>query len=411
MPQAEPEAMITLPLEIVELVIDCLFNRRETLKTCSLVSSQWVPRSRFHAFRTVTLRNAQSIETLVELLESPLSTMGCAIRHLCVEARIHLDFDSSEQQDDILRRLNNLCAIESLQFNSFFRLFSGSEVFLPPWSCFNSAQSLRFGAIDAFVPDLLEFIAFFPMLRELEMDGLFWDMSQSQRGRLESDYGRKPYIPPAHLQALRLRCSVVDVLLDWLLKESAPNCSLLEFGDISDRHIGSVSQYFTACGPVLKHLSVSLRLSGEGTIRSRHDILSCSLMFSTDPISLNFSRNTNLRYLRIEPDRLFEILPKILSTLTSASLTHLELVMPSRRVQLDPETWANLDRHLLQPRFSRLAITVHVPHPSDEEKLGRVLPLCAARGIITCQLVQTRDRVVYLNRPPPPKSKQKRSGA
>ncbi|KAJ6569479.1 hypothetical protein B0H19DRAFT_1135630 [Mycena capillaripes] len=389
MSQAEPEAIITLPLEIVELVIDHSFHDRETLKTCSLVSLQWVPRSRFHGFRTVTLRNAHSIGTLVELLESPLSTLACAIRHLCVEARIHLSFSTNKEQEDVLKRLSDLCTIGSLQFNSFFRLFSGSEVFLPPWSCFKSVQFLRFGAVDAFVPDLLEFIAFFPMLRELEMDGLYWDMSQLQHMQLH-DYGRAPPVPPPHLQAIRLRCSAVDVLLDWLLPKNAPSCSLLELSDISDRQIGSVSRYLSACGHVLHHLSLSLRLSSE------------------DLVPLNLSRNTNLRYLRIEPDRLFETLPHILCTLTSASLTHIELVMPGRVVQLHPEAWADLDRHLLRPQFSRLRISVQLPHAKSEEIIARCLPLCSARGMITCQLVQTRDRVVYLNKPPPPKSKQKR---
>jgi hypothetical protein len=61
-------------------------------------------------------------------------------------------------------------------------------------------------------------------------------------------------------------------------------------------------------------------------------------------------------------------------------------VMPGRLARLyphDAKRWADLDRHLLQPQFSRLLITVQLHKAIDEDVIRRCLPLCTARGIIS----------------------------
>ncbi|KAJ6569484.1 hypothetical protein B0H19DRAFT_1257126 [Mycena capillaripes] len=363
---------IRFPLEIVELVIDHSFDDRETLRSCSLVSFQWGASSRLHLFRTVTFRNAHSIQTLVELLESPLSTLARAIRRVFVEIGLNFKFNFTRDQVDnyapYLTRFSDVCAVESLQFiqhssPSGARAFSESyQLFLPPWSCFKSIRSLRFDAVDASA-NMKGFIASFPALRELEMDRMFW--------RSELWDQALSTIPPPHLRAVRISRSPMDVILDWLLLDSShspPTSRLLELSSISDRQTVSVARYVEACGPVLEHLSLSLRLSRE------------------DFVPLDLTRNTNLRYFRIEPDLYLEALPHMLCSLTSASLERLELVMPSRLARLFPHDaarWADLDRHLLQPQFSRLFIMVQLPKAIDEEVIREYLPMCTARGIIS----------------------------
>ncbi|KAJ7652082.1 hypothetical protein DFH06DRAFT_1206724 [Mycena polygramma] len=364
------------PLEIVELVIDHLFDDRENLKTCSLVSFQWVPSSRLHLFRTVTLLNAHSIQTLVELLESPLSTLPHAIRNIYVEVGPHYSFNRRQAEDHspYLTRLSDKCCIESLEFvqHTSYRTSESSDIFLHPWSCFQHVRSLSLVGVLCASTNMTGFVASFPALRELKMDALLWRHVDAE---LEH-FGRSPPIPPVHLQAVRLSRCPLGVVLDWLLEVSGKShnpssglrCTLLELGGISDNQIDSVSRYLRACGPVLQHLSLSLRLSNQGFV------------------PLDLSCNSNLRYVRLEPDLYFETLPHMLCSITSASLEHVELVMPGRPARMyphDANRWDDLDRYLLQPRFTRFSITVQLHKAIDEEVIMNYLPLCTARGIIS----------------------------
>ncbi|KAF7340223.1 hypothetical protein MVEN_01941000 [Mycena venus] len=364
----------TLPLEMVELVIDHLCDDREALQTCSLVSLQWVRATRVHLFRTVTLRNTLSIQTLVELLESPFSTTANAIRGISVEVGMHAHFSftqyKAENYAPYLMRLGDICRIESLHFvqdSSSFRVYGdnpvSSQIFLPPWSCFKSVQALSFTAVDTSL-HLLGFIASFPVLRELEMDRLkqHWRLAESKD---DED------TPPPQLRVVRLSRCATDVVLDWLRSENRntqATCSVLELGGISDHQIASIAKFLHACGPVLWHLSLSLRLSNQ------------------DFLPLDLSHNTSLQYIRVEPDLYFEAVPHLLCSLGSASLEQIELVMPGRLARLYPhdlKRWADLDRHLLQSQFSRLSIIVQLHKAIDEEIIRGYLPLCTARGIIS----------------------------
>ncbi|KAF9642961.1 hypothetical protein BDM02DRAFT_3104213, partial [Thelephora ganbajun] len=42
-----------LPPEILDYIVDFLYNEPETLKQCCLVSKSWVPRTRKHLFADI----------------------------------------------------------------------------------------------------------------------------------------------------------------------------------------------------------------------------------------------------------------------------------------------------------------------------------------------------------------------
>ncbi|KAJ7743851.1 hypothetical protein B0H16DRAFT_1560829 [Mycena metata] len=351
-----------LPPEIVELVIDHI-DDRGALRTCSLVSLQWVLRCRIHLFRSVTVQNVYSIHTLVELLESPFSTLGGAIRHLSVELTralvSSLGPERAEYAASYLTRLSNACALESLQFFHHQSGFSSnSEILLSPWSCFESLQVLSIGAVKT-SPDVFDFIASFPKLRELEMDGAHWNHWVS----------KAPCTPPKNLRVVRLSRCAADAVLNWLLPENLPpTCSSLTLGSISDSQLITLPRALKRCGPVLEQLSLTLRLVNHNFVPP------------------DLSQNTNIRYLRIEPDLYFEALPHLLCTLTSTSLEQIELVMPGRAARLqshDAARWAELDRHLLRSQFSLVSIKVQVHKAVDEDTIAEYLPLCCARGIVS----------------------------
>ncbi|KAJ7151702.1 hypothetical protein C8R46DRAFT_490971 [Mycena filopes] len=252
---------LVLPPEIVAIVIDHI-DDRDTLVTCSLVSLQWVSGSRFHMFRSVAVENMHAIHTLVELLESPLSTIRSAVRHLSVEVNYafadSLGVDQAAYTAPLLLRLSNACTLKSLQFlhhhASFFSSTRSMEtaLFFPPWSCFRSLQTLSIGVWTS--PDVIDFIASsFPDLRELEIDGT----------SSLPDLGQTRAMPPRALRVVRLTRCDFETVLNWLLPEHLqPSCSSLTLGSISDVQGTTVSRALHRCGPVLEDLSLTLRVSG-----------------------------------------------------------------------------------------------------------------------------------------------------
>ncbi|KAK7040593.1 hypothetical protein R3P38DRAFT_2895907 [Favolaschia claudopus] len=365
-----------LPLEIVELIIDHLFEDRDALETCSLVALDWVRCTRSYLFSTTVLENTHSIHTLLELLESPLSTVAHAIRHFSIEVSFRCHFNREQANDYapylalMSARLPLLESLEFVQHSLGVRSHRISpevtQIFLPPWSCFQSIGTLVFRSVET-SPHLLGFIASFPNLRALEMNGV--------QSSLTSLGKQLPHIPPpCMLQNLRLSRCAAEEVLDWLLSYASSSSTklsttLLQLGGISDQQITSIAKYLNVCGSILQHLSLSFRLSDR------------------DFLSLDFSHNVSLRYLRLEPDLYFEAVPQLLCSIASTALEQIELVMPGRLARLyshDEKSWARVDRFLVGQEFDNgLSIRVQLHRAIDEETIRAYLPLCTARRLIS----------------------------
>ncbi|KAJ7635786.1 hypothetical protein DFH06DRAFT_1336423 [Mycena polygramma] len=75
--------MVEIPGELVDSIIDNLKRNRSALITCSLLSRQWLPRSRYHLFSSVSFnidwrdaRGLRKAEEFIFLLDSPLATIA-----------------------------------------------------------------------------------------------------------------------------------------------------------------------------------------------------------------------------------------------------------------------------------------------------------------------------------------------
>ncbi|KAJ7615970.1 hypothetical protein FB45DRAFT_1035141 [Roridomyces roridus] len=75
--------MLNIPQEILDSIIDKLCDDKDALKACSCVSRQWLPRSRYYQFMSISLRvgwdtDANRLKTFLYLISCPLVTfLGC----------------------------------------------------------------------------------------------------------------------------------------------------------------------------------------------------------------------------------------------------------------------------------------------------------------------------------------------
>lgn len=104
---------ITFPIDVWERVIDTFSElehegrRLRALATCCLIRRDWVPRTRLHLFRTVSLRSYSNLVGLSEALSS--SPQCCSLIH-----RLIIDGQSSQSWISVVplhlgTKLNSLC--------------------------------------------------------------------------------------------------------------------------------------------------------------------------------------------------------------------------------------------------------------------------------------------------------------
>ncbi|KDR68437.1 hypothetical protein GALMADRAFT_146394 [Galerina marginata CBS 339.88] len=76
-----PTAELHTPVEVVEVVIDHLYNDTEALRACSLVARAWLPTSRYHLIPSVRV-HLNNYEELLRLLAAPETRIALSVRHL-----------------------------------------------------------------------------------------------------------------------------------------------------------------------------------------------------------------------------------------------------------------------------------------------------------------------------------------
>lgn len=74
-----------LPPEILDLILDCLYDNRTTLEACCLVSKSWIPRARRHIFALVRFGPlGRSIASWIETFPDPSDSPAHHTRRLLI---------------------------------------------------------------------------------------------------------------------------------------------------------------------------------------------------------------------------------------------------------------------------------------------------------------------------------------
>jgi hypothetical protein len=102
-----------LPPELYDAVIDHLFADKRALGNCALVSSQFLPRSRYHLFREVFLKPGEPGHarhmSFLALLQSPFVTFPAYVRNLLL-----MDGDQTTWINKGLEVLQGFVSVECL---------------------------------------------------------------------------------------------------------------------------------------------------------------------------------------------------------------------------------------------------------------------------------------------------------
>lgn len=241
--------MSSLPLEIIDLIVDLLHNEPKALKACCIVSKAWIYRTRKHLFNHVKFRPrgrhvSRWRETFPDLLNSPA--------HHTQILSIHVTSLITAADVDTLL---TFCGISHLDVDTT-RWYDRSFSLLPLHRLSPAVRSLHLTFSSLQSLEILDLICSFPVLEDLTLAG-----HDGWNG-----YGawNIPSTSPRLTGSLELRVGagiqhITHKLLDF------PNG--LQFEKISVRWsvpqgIGSTANLVSRCSGTLESLKITNYLKG-----------------------------------------------------------------------------------------------------------------------------------------------------
>jgi hypothetical protein len=246
---------VALPPEVIDAILDHLHSDQGTLLTCSLVSSLWLPASRYHAFGRIALHTANLVDFL-ETINAPRTTLAPYVRRIDIAGLDVERFNAGWLQSALPRLgavLTHVCFLRLADVN-------WANIARPSRSAFLQAFAGRITALEIVhikfetFNDLVEVLASFPLLRGLVLDNLGWSFG--------SDPVPDGMRPPGHLHSLALMYCYKRDVLNWFLRDvglgdgRTPRVQRVDFGQIYDTDTVAAGRYLKALGESLEQINV-----------------------------------------------------------------------------------------------------------------------------------------------------------
>ena len=158
-----------LPSELLDHVVDFLFDAGDALKSCCLTSKSWIPRTRKHLFAEVKFRYKEDLYSWKATFRDPSTSPACYTKTLAVECPWAATVSDAEEGGWI----RTFSCVERLELESL-RMVEYQSVELNcllPFHGFSgpAIKSLRLAYIPLPLPLIFDFIYSFPLLEDLSV--------------------------------------------------------------------------------------------------------------------------------------------------------------------------------------------------------------------------------------------------
>ncbi|KDQ08444.1 hypothetical protein BOTBODRAFT_138870 [Botryobasidium botryosum FD-172 SS1] len=413
-----------LPSELISMIIDHLHDDKPTLKTCALVSRDWVAPSRFHLLHSIHLYQ-NGVDEFLSLCDSPLSTIQYASTHsfqvstnLCVfgmpedQQYYHspaldrlLTWRSSDGQRALAAVLSRL-RILALDWIGWWTLSQSAKENLAE---FEFLRELRTWNVE--FESWVQFSALlgsFPKLEVLTMSGGHFRRREGTSNA--EDPGVAIALPP-RLHTISMEdlddrsIAVIDALLPCHSLRIF-HFHVIQFSDFGFACGAAIGKLLASAGPSLEVFSA--RVQAAGSLIGGIDM---NARFQL----IDFTKNTRLQRISLdieEDEHVLPFLQRLTNTaIDSKSFTPTLQLLEIKHLPTLSIKWEALDVLLQHPYFSALSelkYTVvtffgkmdvvgqpgywfekanegsdaHKTMLRKVEEFGARLPLCRARGIL-----------------------------
>jgi len=375
-----------LPQELVDQIIDHLWDDPLSLRACSLSCSAWLPSSRTHIFREVKLDGAVACLRFEELLQASSDIIAVYIRNLFIEAH-HFSYNADALRNpsstwvaripSLLERLPRVIELGFTSLNwSALRMDAGRSEML----CNKLADVRHLHLSNVHFETSAQaysVLSAAKKLAQLRFDRVYWNC-WSPTSTLDSS----GTLTPSPLRRLLLQSgSPPNLVIDWLLS-SYQN---LEIRDLCVRwrergNTRALGGLLRAAGPRLEHLYIEFTNGVASATMSRNDF--------------SLAHNTMLRALHIDGLVLpgcDDWLASILCQLNSRCLEVVEISILARRAgDLYALDWPQLETAFSRLQLPGLSVTFNISlavrSANDQveahKTVGNALPSFQERGTL-----------------------------
>lgn len=228
-----------LPVELTDRIIDFCHDNKKTLSNCSLTHSSWLPASRFHLFRSITLFGGQDGATQFEFITpkkpSTLSRRWSILPYIrIVKIESFSTYRRAAQLESIAYLAHEIRRIRSIQHLSTPSVHVSLGQYLPgPGDALSSSLSLAsdivthvklLNAIFAHQNDVWPLISSFRRLRCLELSNVRF------KYYMEGDLPAESLLRGVPLSTLRITTRVARFIISSLVRMADSMPHLDDFG-------------------------------------------------------------------------------------------------------------------------------------------------------------------------------------
>ncbi|KAI0672680.1 hypothetical protein C8Q78DRAFT_1152127 [Trametes maxima] len=357
-----------LPPELYDATIDYLEDDVESLRACGLACKTWLPRSRFHLFRSVRLRHADDVVRFRALLASAPGVAHYVRKLSLVADYAGVTADGAALEDDGW-------VDDAADLLPLFTGVTTLALARVRWHALNDETRAAFDGVFKTVHqlflfevsfdasrDVIAFLSGFPVLQELCFEAVSWKKDSPSPFEAQDEFAEAGSM---HLSYLFLDPKSSPTLVtEWLLQQ--PGEQHLRAIQLCWRELEntkSVGDLLQASGASLESLQVEFPagLSEEAVLQNN-----LSLAHNTGLRSLHFG-GLNVRASQaFLSNGLFPWVTAMLSQVRSRALKEVSFALEVASVHdLLALDWARIDRDLSRAEFHQLEVTFYVSCEHD----------------------------------------------
>lgn len=392
-----------LEAELLDYIVDFLHDTEVALKSCSLVSESWIPRTRRHLFAEIKFESACTLQSWTSMFPDPSTSPGYYAKTLSIGCPQDVIAADAEEGGwlQAFSRVVKLNVYDDVDDGSDL----GSTVSLVPlYGLFPVLKSLDINVSSVAPSQVSGLIYSFPLLEDVLL-------TAHEGMRDDDDFDKRPTaVSPAFTGSLRLHTRKGFLAIAGRL---FPPPGVLRFWDLSlrlnnERDFGLATEFVDRCSSTVETLRLDHTPRSTWTYQA--DLWQELTAFadrSPAGESINLSKATKLKDVvfgtHLDPKWIIASLRAV--THDHRDLQQITITIPYVLYHLDPQfvdgvrfmhtdgeamyqRWLELDRVLAQMRESRsVRLKVLYNSPSTMERRARgcveeLLPEVTTRGTV-----------------------------
>ena len=244
-----------LPEELLDHIASLLYDERDELKNCCLVSKPWIPRTRKHLFARLGFHTPRNLQSWKNTFPDPSTSPARYTQNLFIDCPQAVTAKDAEEDGWITA----FTRVVHFELDIRKRNFNDPAVSLVPFHAFSPIiRSLRV-TTNRFPPSrTFDLINSFPLLEDLSV--ATYDGSRSYDGHNNRSTAVQPLSPPLFTGFLELLVEMGPIASRLLSLPGRLHFRKLNLAWSHENDVSFTTALVESCGSTLESLYIDCRL-------------------------------------------------------------------------------------------------------------------------------------------------------